>query len=408
MRVDMLTREYPPYVYGGAGVHVAELAAVLRRSVDVRVHCFDGPRDEPGVHGYGVPDALAGANAALQTLGVDLEIVDGVGVVGDDGVASDLVHSHTWYANMAGHLASLLHGLPHVLTAHSLEPLRPWKAEQLGGGYAVSSWAERTAYEAATAVIAVSAGMRDDILRSYPTVDPGRVHVVHNGIDLDGWRRPEGDEALARADEVVRGLGIDPQRPSVVFVGRITRQKGLPYFLRAAERLPDDVQLVLCAGAPDTPQIAAEVTGLVEQLREQRSGVVWVEQMLPRDELVAVLSHGTVFACPSVYEPLGIVNLEAMAVGLPVVGTATGGIPEVVDDGSTGRLVPIEQLQDGTGTPVDPDAFVADLAAALVEVVTDEEKARRWGAASRTRVEEHFSWSAIADRTLEVYRTALA
>lgn len=408
MRVDMLTREYPPYVYGGAGVHVAELAAVLRRSVDVRVHCFDGPRDEPGVRGYAVPDVLGAANPALQTLGVDLQIVDGVGAVGDDGVASDLVHSHTWYANMAGHLAALLHGLPHVLTAHSLEPLRPWKAEQLGGGYAVSSWAERTAYEAATAVIAVSAGMRDDILRSYPSVDPARVHVVHNGIDLDGWRRPAGDEALARADEVVRGLGIDPDRPSVVFVGRITRQKGLPYFLRAAERLPDDVQLVLCAGAPDTPQIAAEVTGLVERLRERRSGVVWVEQMLPRDELVAVLSHGTVFACPSVYEPLGIVNLEAMAVGLPVVGTATGGIPEVVDDGVTGRLVPIEQLQDGTGTPVDPDAFVADLAAALVEVVTDETTARRWGAAARTRVEEHFSWSAIADRTLEVYRAALA
>lgn len=408
MRVDMLTREYPPYVYGGAGVHVAELAAVLRRSVDVRVHCFDGPRDEPGVRGYAVPDVLGAANPALQTLGVDLQIVDGVGAVGDDGVASDLVHSHTWYANMAGHLAALLHGLPHVLTAHSLEPLRPWKAEQLGGGYAVSSWAERTAYEAATAVIAVSAGMRDDILRSYPSVDPARVHVVHNGIDLDGWRRPAGDEALARADAVVRGLGIDPDRPSVVFVGRITRQKGLPYFLRAAERLPDDVQLVLCAGAPDTPQIAAEVAGLVERLRERRSGVVWVEQMLPRDELVAVLSHGTVFACPSVYEPLGIVNLEAMAVGLPVVGTATGGIPEVVDDGVTGRLVPIEQLQDGTGTPVDPDAFVADLAAALVEVVTDETTARRWGAAARTRVEEHFSWSAIADRTLEVYRAALA
>ena len=408
MRVDMLTREYPPYVYGGAGVHVAELAAVLRRSVDVRVHCFDGPRDEPGVRGYAVPDVLGGANPALQTLGVDLQVVDGVGAVGDDGVASDLVHSHTWYANMAGHLAALLHGLPHVLTAHSLEPLRPWKAEQLGGGYAVSSWAERTAYEAATAVIAVSAGMRDDILRSYPSVDPARVHVVHNGIDLDGWRRPAGDEALARADAVVRGLGIDPARPSVVFVGRITRQKGLPYFLRAAERLPDDVQLVLCAGAPDTPQIAAEVAALVERLRERRSGVVWVEQMLPRDELVAVLSHGTVFACPSVYEPLGIVNLEAMAVGLPVVGTATGGIPEVVDDGVTGRLVPIEQLQDGTGTPVDPDAFVADLAAALVEVVTDEATARRWGAAARTRVEEHFSWSAIADRTLEVYRAALA
>ncbi|GEL93387.1 glycogen synthase [Cellulomonas composti] len=407
MRVDLLTREYPPNIYGGAGVHVAELAAVLRRSVDVRVHCFDGARDEPGVAGYDVPATLAGANPALQTLGVDLEMVDAVGAVGIDGVRSDLVHSHTWYANMAGHLASLLHGVPHVLTAHSLEPLRPWKAEQLGGGYALSSWVERTAYEAAAGVIAVSGGMREDILRSYPAVDPARVHVVHNGIDLDGWQRPVDAADLEHADATVRELGIDPSRPAVVFVGRITRQKGLPYFLRAAEQLPADVQVVLCAGAPDTPQIAAEVSGLVEQLRARRSGVVWIEQMLPRRDLVAVLAHGTVFACPSVYEPLGIVNLEAMAVGLPVVGTATGGIPEVVDDGVTGRLVPIDQVRDGTGTPRDPDAFVADLAAALVEVVSDEERARTWGVAARRRVEDHFSWDAIAERTLEIYAQVL-
>lgn len=408
MRVDLLTREYPPNVYGGAGVHVAGLTAVLRRTIDVRVHAFDDPRPEPGVQGYVVPDALADANAALQTLAVDLEMADAVGRVGEDGVASDLVHSHTWYANFGGHVAALVHGLPHVLTAHSLEPLRPWKAEQLGGGYRLSSWVERTAYEAAAAVIAVSGGMRDDILRSYPAVDPARVHVVHNGIDLDGWRRPEGEDALAHADAVVRRLGIDPSRPAVVFVGRITRQKGLPYFLRAAELLPPDVQVVLCAGAPDTPQIAAEVTGLVDELRTRRSGVVWIEQMLPRDELVAVLSHGTVFACPSVYEPLGIVNLEAMAVGLPVVGTATGGIPEVVVDGTTGLLVPIEQVQDGTGTPLDPDAFVADLGAALVDAVSDEARAQAWGAAARRRVEDHFSWEAVAERTLEVYRSALA
>lgn len=408
MRVDLLTREYPPHVYGGAGVHVAGLTAVLRRSIDVQVHCFEGPRDEPDVHGYRVPGELASANAALQTLGVDLEMAAAVGLPGHDGRSSDLVHSHTWYANLAGHVASLLHGVPHVVTAHSLEPLRPWKAEQLGGGYALSGWAEKTAYEAAAAVIAVSGGMREDILRSYPTIAPERVHVVHNGIDLDGWRRPEGDEAWARARAAVQGLGIDPDRPAVVFVGRITRQKGLPYLLRAAEALPADVQLVLCAGAPDTPAIAAEVTGLVDQLRERRGGVVWIEQMLPREELVAVLAHGTVFACPSVYEPLGIVNLEAMAVGLPVVGTATGGIPEVVDDGVTGRLVPIEQVQDGTGTPIDPDRFVADLGAALVEAVTDESRAARWGEASRTRVEQHFSWDAIGERTLEVYRSVLA
>ncbi len=406
MRVDMLTREYPPHVYGGAGVHVAELAAVLRGIVDVRVHCFEGPRDEPGVRGYDVPSELLGSNAALQTLGVDLEIVAGVGAP-DDGPRTDLVHSHTWYANLAGHLASLLHDVPHVLTAHSLEPLRPWKSEQLGGGYALSSWVERTAYEAAAAVIAVSGGMRQDILRSYPAVDPARVHVVHNGIDLEGWRRPDDDESLAAAERTVRSLGLDPSRPAVVFVGRITRQKGLPYLLRAAESLPADVQLVLCAGAPDTPEIAAEVAGLVERLRERRSGVVWIEQMLPRPDLVAVLASSTVFVCPSVYEPLGIVNLEAMAVGLPVVGTATGGIPEVVDDGVTGWLVPIDQVQDGTGTPRDPERFVADLAAALVQAVGDAERAARFGLAARRRVEEHFSWAAVAQETLAVYRSVL-
>ncbi|KQY43719.1 glycogen synthase [Cellulomonas sp. Root137] len=407
MRVDLLTREYPPHVYGGAGVHVAGLTRVLERTIDVRVHCFDGPRDAPGVTGYTVPTELAGANAALQTFGVDLEMADAVGAVGADGVASDLVHSHTWYANLGGHLAGLLHGLPHVVSAHSLEPLRPWKAEQLGGGYALSSWAEKTAYEGAAAVIAVSGGMREDILRAYPSVDPARVKVVHNGIDLDQWQRPTSDEAVAKASATVAALGIDTSRPSVVFVGRITRQKGLPYFLRAVELLPPEVQVVLCAGAPDTPQIMAEVTGLVEQLRAKRSGVVWIEQMLPRDELIAVLMHGTVFACPSVYEPLGIVNLEAMAVGLPVVGTATGGIPEVIDDGVTGRLVPIDQLQDGTGTPVDPDRFVHDLADALTDVVGNEARTAQWGLASRRRVEDHFTWEAIAERTLEVYRAAL-
>lgn len=401
MRVDLLTREYPPHVYGGAGVHVAELAAVLRRSIDVRVHCFDGPREEADVHGYDVPAELAGANAALATMGVDLQIAANL-------EGADLVHSHTWYANLAGHVGGLLNGVPHVVSAHSLEPLRPWKAEQLGGGYALSSWVERTAFEAAAGVIAVSGGMRADILRSYPAIDPDRVHVVHNGIDLAGWRRPTGDEALAQADAVVRRLGIDPDRPSVVFVGRITRQKGLPYLLRAADLLPPDVQLVLCAGAPDTPQIMAEVTGLVDELRARRGGgVVWIEQMLPRPELVAVLAAGTVFVCPSVYEPLGIVNLEAMAVGLPVVGSATGGIPEVVDDGVTGWLVPIEQVQDGTGTPLDPEKFVADLGAALVEAVSDPARAAERGVASRRRVEDHFSWDAVAERTIEVYRSVL-
>ncbi|WP_285107074.1 glycogen synthase [Promicromonospora sp. MEB111] len=405
--MDLLTREFPPHVYGGAGVHVAELAAVLAQHADVRVRCFDGPRDAAteasGVTGYTTPTALADANAALATLGTDL-------VMADDVAGADLLHSHTWYANMAGHLGGLLHGVPHVVTAHSLEPLRPWKAEQLGGGYALSSWAERTAYLGAAGVIAVSAGMRADILRVYPELDPERVHVVHNGIDLSGWRRPDADDATAQADAAatVRRHGIDPDRPAVVFVGRITRQKGLPYLLRAAAELPPEVQLVLCAGAPDTPEIMAEVLVLVERLRETRTGVVWIEEMLPRPDLIAVLGACTVFVCPSVYEPLGIVNLEAMAVGLPVVGTATGGIPEVVDDGVTGLLVPIEQSDDGTGTPLDPDRFVADLAAALTRVATDPATAAAMGAAGRRRAEEHFTWSAIADRTMDVYERVLA
>jgi starch synthase len=314
---------------------------------------------------------------------------------------ADLVHSHTWYANFAGFTAKRLHGFPHVVTAHSLEPLRPWKAEQLGGGYRLSSWVERTAFEDAEAVIAVSDGMRRDILRAYPAIDPGRVEVVYNGIDLTDWR-PNHDRETARA------LGLDPDRPSVIFVGRITRQKGLPYLLRAARMLPAEVQLVLCAGAPDTDEIMAEVTGLVDELRSERSGVVWIDRHLPRGELTALLTAATVFVCPSVYEPLGIVNLEAMACSAPVVGTATGGIPEVVEDGVTGVLVPIEQAEDGTGTPLDPEAFVADLAAALTRVVSDPARARAMGEAGRRRAEAHFAWDAIAARTREVYDRVLA
>lgn len=407
MRVDLLTKEYPPFIYGGAGVHVNELAKVLRPLADVRVHAFGGPREpgtegaDDGVTGYPEIAELDGANAALRTFGVDLEMAQGT-------EGTDLVHSHTWYANLAGHLAGLLHGVPHVISAHSLEPLRPWKAEQLGGGYALSSWAEKTAYEAASGIIAVSNGMREDILRCYPAVDPERVKVVHNGIDLEAWKHPQDQEADAAAAATLKRLGIDPDRPTIVFVGRITRQKGLPHLLRACEQLPEDVQVILCAGAPDTPEIKAEVEGLVARLREKRTGVVWIEEMLPRPELIAVLAASDVFVCPSVYEPLGIVNLEAMAVGLPVVGSATGGIPDVIVDGETGLLVPIDQVQDGTGTPIDPARFEADLAERLTTLVTDTEAAKAMGQAARRRVEEHFAWEAIAQRTMDVYNWVLA
>ncbi len=336
---------------------------------------------------------LADANAAVQTLGVDLQVVSAI-------AGSDLVHSHTWYANMAGHIASLLHGIPHVLSAHSLEPLRPWKAEQLGGGYAVSSWVEKTAYEGAAAIIAVSDGMRQDILRSYPDVDPAKVKVIHNGIDVAVWQRHENDD-------VVRSLGIDPSRPSVVWVGRVTRQKGVPYLLKAAAALPPEVQLVLCAGAADTPALGAEVNELIEGLKAQRDGVIVIERMLPRAELIQVLSHATVFACPSIYEPLGIVNLEAMACGAAVVASATGGIPEVVDHGETGLLVPLEQVSDGTGTPLDPEKFVADFAAAMIEVVNDPARARAMGEKGRQRATNLFSWESIVDQTLDVYKSVL-
>jgi starch synthase len=393
MRVDVITREYPPEVYGGAGVHVAELARSLRHELDVRVRCFGAPRNEANTHAYLVPGALSYTNPAMATLGVDLAIANDV-----DG--ADLVHSHTWYANAAGQLASLLHDIPHVVTAHSLEPLRPWKADQLGGGYRISQWIEKNAFESAHAVIAVSDGMRRDIARCYPEIDEARISVIHNGIDLDRWQRTIDHDA-------VRSFGIDPDRPSVVFVGRITRQKGLQYLLRAARLLPPDVQLILCAGAPDTPEILRDVQKAVAALQTERTGVVWIERRLAPLELSTVLSNATTFVCPSVYEPLGIVNLEAMACGVAVVGTNTGGIPEVIDDGVTGRLVDIDQVDDGTGDPRDPERFVADLAATLIDVVSDRDTALTMGAAGRARAEQMFSWDGIATRTTELYRSLL-
>jgi alpha-maltose-1-phosphate synthase len=393
--VDLISREYPPEVYGGAGVHLEYLTRDLRALADVRVHCFGAERSEPGVTAYPEPAELAGANAALRTMGVDLEIAAGC-------EGTDIVHSHTWYANFAGHTAKLLHGVPHVVTTHSLEPLRPWKAEQLGGGYALSSFCERVAIENADAVIAVSAGMKRDVLAAYPSVDESKIRVVYNGIDTAQYTPDRGTDVIER-------LGIDLSRPSVVFVGRITRQKGLPYLLRACHDLPPEAQIVLLAGAPDTKDIAAEVEGLAIQLRNARDdkGVIWIQEMLPKPEVIQVLTHATVFVCPSIYEPMGIVNLEAMACETAVVATATGGIPEVVADGETGILVPIEQVADGTGTPIDPDKFVADLAAAMTQVIRDPKRAEEMGLAGRRRALDKFSWATIAQDTLEVYRSVL-
>jgi starch synthase len=378
-------------VYGGAGVHVEYLASNLRALADVRVHCFGEPRTEPGVTAYREPPGLYGANAALRTMGVDLEMAAGC-------AGADVVHSHTWYANLAGHVAKLLYGVPHIVTAHSLEPLRPWKAEQLGGGYALSSWCERTALEAADVVIAVSAGMMRDVLAAYPALGPDRVRVVHNGIDTVQYSPDRGTGVLER-------LGVRPDQRSVVYVGRITRQKGLSYLLRAAHEIPADVQLVLLAGAPDTPEIGAEVQGLADELRERRGNVIWVREMLPKPEVIQVLSHATVFVCPSIYEPMGIVNLEAMACETAVVASAVGGIPEVVADGETGVLVPLAQAADGI--PTDPDRFVRDLATAINELLADPAAATAMGRAGRQRAVSHFSWSAVAERMIEVYRSVL-
>ena len=373
LRVALLTREYPPEVYGGAGVHVTYLARELASLVDVTVHCQGA--DRPGAVAHRPWDHLAGANPALGVMSADLSMTAATG-------DADVVHSHTWYANLGGHLASLLYGVPHVVTVHSLEPLRPWKAEQLGGGYALSSWCERVAVEAAAAVVAVSAGMRDDVLAAYPAVSPDRVRVIRNGIDT-------AEYAPDPATDVLDAYGVDPGRPSVIFVGRITRQKGVPVLLRAAAARDPAAQLVLCAGQPDTPELAAEVEGLVADLRATRSGVIWIPEMLPKRAVIQLLSHATVFACPSLYEPLGIVNLEAMACGTAVVASAVGGIPEVVSDGETGLLVP----------PDDPGA----LAGALGALIADPARAAALGRAGRERAVAEFGWQAVAAQTAALY-----
>jgi starch synthase len=383
VRIGVLTREYPPEVYGGAGVHVGSLVPQLRRLVDVDVHCFGDQRGD--ARSYKVAPGLEESNPALQTLSVNLAMTDGV-----QGAA--LVHSHTWYANLAGHLARTLHGIPHVITAHSLEPRRPWKAEQLGGGYRVSSWVERTSYEHADAVIAVSEGMRADVLDCYPSLRPERVHVVRNGIDPVRYHPVEQTSELER-------LGVDPARPIVAFVGRITRQKGVEHLLVAAHAMDPAAQLLLCAGAPDTPEIAAETATAVAELAATRPGVFWVRQMLPVETVRQVLSAATVFVCPSVYEPLGIVNLEAMACGTAVVASDVGGISEVVDDPVTGLLVPFDEH--------DPQAFADGLAARVNELLADPQRAAAMGRAGRARAVEEFSWATVAERTVDVYRSVL-
>ncbi len=366
-----MTREYPPEVYGGAGVHVTELVAQLRRLCEVDVHCMGAPR--PGVFVHEPDPGLRGANQALSTLSADLAMVK-------DAENADVAHSHTWYTGMAGHISARLYDIPHVLTAHSLEPLRPWKAEQLGGGYRVSCWVEHTAMSGADAVIAVSAGMRDDVLRVYPALEPDRVHVVRNGVDTEMW--------------------YPADRPTVAFVGRITRQKGVGHLVAAAHRFHPDIQLVLWAGAPDTPQIAEEISAAVDELARTRTGVFWVREMFPLPKIREILSAATVFVCPSVYEPLGIVNLEAMACGTAVVASDVGGIPEVVADGVTGSLVHYDAA--------DPAGYETDLAEAVNALAADAATAHRYGRAGRRRCIDEFSWAQIAEQTLGIYRRVCA
>jgi starch synthase len=399
LRVALLTREYPPDVYGGAGVHVEYLARELAKLVDVTVHCFGADRpagDGPHVVAHEPWSQLAGSApfaAALEALSVDLAMA---ATTGD----ADVVHSHTWYANLGGHLAKLVHGVPHVATVHSLEPMRPWKAEQLGGGYAVSSWCEQTALEAADAIIAVSAEHRRDLLRVYPAVDPDRVSVIGNGIDTDEFRPDPGADLLEQN-------GVDGDRPYVLFVGRVTRQKGLTYLLDAADKLDPSAQLVLCAGAADTPELAAEIQSKLEQVRAARDGLVLVERMVSRPELVQLLSHASVFVCPSIYEPLGIVNLEAMACATAVVATATGGIPEVVEDGVTGLLVPFDPVDDPSRVPRDPERFVDDLAERINMLLADPELTRQLGEAGRRRAVAEFGWRVVAERVEALYDRVL-
>ncbi len=401
LRVGLMTREYPPNVYGGAGVHVEYLSRELAKKIEVEVHCWgDQFADEGNLQVRGdQPWARLGEGTqekfktALETFSLNLAQMTSIDAI-------DIVHTHTWYVSMAGFLAKKLYRIPFVLTTHSLEPLRAWKAEQLGSGYAMSSWMERTAILDADAVIAVSQGTKADILRAYPEIDAERIRVIYNGIDLDQYQKTSDTTALLE-------YGVDPSQPYVLFVGRITRQKGVTHLVDAIPQLPPQTQVVLCAGAPDTPEIAAELREKIERVRAVNPRVIWIEKMLSKTEAIQLYSNCSVFCCPSVYEPFGIINLEAMACKAPVVASATGGILEVVVDGVTGYLVPFDQ-DPVTSFPLHPEEFSRDLASRMSALLADEEKGRRFGAAGRRRVEEKFSWTAIAEQTIELYRELIA
>lgn len=396
MRAGIFTREYPPHVYGGAGVHVEYLSRELAKSIEVEVHCWgEQNADKGNLHVCGalpwkeITDGTEGKfKTALEAFSLNLTQVKALAGI-------DVVHTHTWYVSMAGFLAKKLYGVPFVLTTHSLEPLRAWKSEQLGSGYAMSSWMERTAIMDADAVIAVSNGTKEDILRVYP-LPVERVHVIYNGIDLNEYQRTDENTAL-------KAYGVDASVPYILFVGRITRQKGVTHLVDAIRYLPKDTQVVLCAGAPDTPEIASEMRQKVDDALKTHPRIIWIEKMISKPEVIQLYSHARVFCCPSVYEPFGIINLEAMACGAPVVASATGGIKEVVVDGETGYLVPFEQDLE-TSFPTQPEKFAKDLASKLSELLNDADKCKRFGKAGRRRVEEKFSWSAIAAQTIALYR----
>ena len=397
MRVGIFTREFPPQVYGGAGVHVECLSRELAKNIEVEVHCWGPQNSDDGnlrVRGaepwHEITNGTDGKfKGALEALSLNLTQIKALENI-------DVVHTHTWYVSMAGYLAKKLYGMPFVLTTHSLEPLRAWKAEQLGSGYAMSSWMESTAIHDADAIVAVSQGTRADILRAYPRVDPARIHVIYNGIDLHEYQKTSDTSALIE-------YGVDPSIPYVLFVGRITRQKGVTHLVDAIDYLPPDTQVVLCAGAPDTPEIADELRAKVEHARQKHPRIVWIEKMVTKPEVIQLYSNCRVFCCPSVYEPFGIINLEAMACRAPVVASSTGGIKEVVVEGETGYLVPFE-ADAVTGFPVHPQIFARDLAVRLTALLKDPERCRRFGEAGRKRVENVFSWTAIAHQTIELYQ----